>query len=136
MLSLAWRKAWLAGAMGIALAILVGSLLPGPAVAAMGVWDKLEHAFAYGALTLWLCGMFGRDRCGWPAAGSFALGALVELLQVGLTNDRVGELADLLANGIGIAAALTLAWAGLAGWAQRVERRFGVAPPGGPGAAA
>jgi hypothetical protein len=131
MLPLAWRPAWLAGAVLIALLIVVGSLLPSTAIADVSVGDKFQHALAYGVLALWLCGLFSRNRCGRAVLASFALGCLVELLQAGLTDDRVAELADLLANGIGIAVAFVLAWYGLAGWAQQVERRLGAGPPGG-----
>jgi hypothetical protein len=132
MLPLAWRGAWLLGAALIAIVIVAGSLLPGPVVAVVSVWDKLEHALAYGVLTLWLCGLVPRAGCLRAAAAAFALGAVVELLQAVLTADRVADAADLLANGVGIATAVALAWVGLAGWAQAVERRFGAAFSGGP----
>ena len=136
MLPLAWRAAWVGGAAVILLAILLGSLLPGPVVAVVSTWDKLEHAVAYGVLTLWLAGLFPPARCLWAGLASFAAGAAVELLQAFVPVSRVGEAADLLANGAGIALALALAAAGMGGWAQRVERRFGAVPPGGPAAGA
>lgn len=136
MLPLAWRGAWIGGAVALLLAIVVGSLLPGPVVAVVGTWDKLEHAVAYGVLTLWLAGLFPPARCLRAGLASFAAGVVVELLQAILTVSRVAEAADLLANGAGILVALALAAAGLGGWAQRVERRFGAVPPGNPGTGA
>ncbi len=136
MLPLVWRGAWLAGAVVLALAIVTGSLLPGSVVAVVSVWDKLQHALAYGTLALWLCGLLPRERCLRAGLFAFALGALVELLQALLTEDRQADPADLLANATGIAVALSLAWAGLAGWAQVLERRLGLAPSGETGTGA
>lgn len=136
MLPLAWRRAWLAGAGLIALAIVLGSLLPGPVVSVVSVWDKLQHALAYGVLALWLAGLYARRRAPLAAAASFVLGALVELLQGALTATRTADPADLLANSAGIAAALALAWTGLGGWAAWVERRLGAPPAGGAGPSA
>lgn len=131
MLPLVYRRAWLAGAGLLGLAIIVGSLLPGPVVAVVSTWDKLEHALAYGALTLWLAGILERGRYPWAAAAAFALGGAVELAQGTLTATRVAEPQDLLANGLGIGLALALAYGGLGGWAGRVEAWLGTTPPGG-----
>jgi VanZ family protein len=127
-LPLAHRRWWLTGAWLIAAAIVGGSLLPGPLVATVSAWDKLEHATAYGALTLWTAGMLERRRYGLAAILAFALGASLELVQGAMTSTRQADPLDLVANLTGIALALALAHLGLGGWAGRIELWLGAAP--------
>jgi VanZ family protein len=124
-LPLVHRRLWLAGSLLIAAGIIVGSLLPGPVVATVGIDDKFEHAGAYFALTLWLAGLMARRRYAWAALAAFALGAALEAAQGLLTVTREPEGLDLVANGAGIVFALALAYLGLGGWAGRVERMLG-----------
>ena len=112
----------------IATAIVIGSLLPGPLVATVSAWDKLEHAAAYGMLTLWAAGVLERRRYALAAILAFALGASMELVQATLTSTREADPLDLVANLAGIATALAMAHLGLGGWAGRVELWLGAAP--------
>ena len=125
MLPLVYSRLWLAGTLLIAAGIVIGSLLPGPLVATVGVNDKFEHAGAYFALTLWLAGLVVRRRYAWAALAAFALGAALEAAQGLLTVTREPDGLDLVANGAGIVFALALAYLGLGGWAARVERMLG-----------
>lgn len=108
--------------------IVLGSLLPGSVIAAIDVWDKLEHASAYGLLTLWMTGMLERRRYAWAALVAFLLGLSLEGLQGALTATRQSDPLDLVANLSGIGVAWALAMLGLGGWAGRVERWLGLAP--------
>lgn len=128
MLPLARPALWIAGAVLLALAIVFGSLLPGPVVESVASWDKLQHTGAYLVLTLWIIGMVGRRRYLWAAGGAFLLGAGVEVAQALLTETRQGDVRDLAANSAGVLAALAAAYLGLGGWAQRAERWLGLAP--------
>jgi len=124
-LPLVYRRLWLAGALLVVAGIIIGSLLPGPVVAEVASYDKLEHAGAYFALTLWLAGLVVPRRYVWAALAAFALGAALEAVQGLLTVTREPDGLDLVANGAGIALALALAYLGLGGWAARVERMLG-----------
>lgn len=128
MLPLSRPGLWVAGALLIGAAIVFGSLLPGQVISAVSVWDKLEHASAYGLLTLWMTGMLERRRYAWAALAAFLLGLSLEGLQGALTATRQPDPLDLVANLSGIALAWTLALLGLGGWAGRVERWLGLAP--------
>ena len=121
MLDLRYREAWLAGAFWLALLITVGSLLPGPVVATVHVWDKLEHGSAYAALTLWVAGLEPRAHAWRAALLTVALGGLLEVAQGLLTTTRLFDPADLVANASGAATGLLIAWFGAAGWSARVE---------------
>jgi len=127
MLPLAWPALWVAGAVLLALAIVAGSLLPGPVVESVATWDKLQHTGAYLVLALWISGMVDRRRYLWAAAAAFLLGAAVEGAQALLTETRQGDVLDLLANAAGAGLALAAAYLGLGGWALRVERWLGTA---------
>jgi len=129
MLPLVYRRFWLAGAWLVALAIIIGSLLPGPLIAAVSTWDKLQHAAAYGLLTFWLLGLLERSRYLWAAAITLGLGVAVEVAQGLLTATRFADPLDIVANATGVGLALLIAWLGLGGWAEQVERWLGVAAP-------
>jgi VanZ family protein len=107
---------------GVALALIL-SLWPGGAPLPFRLWDKLEHALGYFILTLWFMGLYPRARYPQLALGAFLLGIGIELLQA-FTPTRAMELGDAAANALGIGLAWLIAWAGLGGWAARVERRL------------
>lgn len=127
MLPLRYARAWqFLGWVGVAIA-LVASLWPGGFPLPVTLWDKLEHSSGYALMTLWFAGLYPRTKLWRVGIACFLLGVLIELLQ-GLTPTRTSDAADALANGVGIAVALGFAYAGLWGWAQRVERLAGVGP--------
>jgi VanZ family protein len=109
-------------AFAVALAtVLVASLLPPASLPPVhSGWDKADHALAW--LALGLLGMHA-----WPGratrvmAGLLAYGGAIELLQ-GLSAWRQAEWADLVADGIGLAAALAVQ-AGMAAVARYAQRR-------------
>ena len=124
MLPLVHRRGWIAGAGIIVLAIVVGSLLPGPVVQHVGVFDKFEHAAAYFLLTAWVAGLYERRWHPAVAVAAFLLGGSMEAAQWAFTATRAPEALDLLANGAGIVGALGASFLGLGGWATWVERRI------------
>jgi len=79
-------------------------------------WDKLQHAVAFGLLTLLLGlglrGFVRPSKVRWPVAAfaSTGLGALVELLQKGFTTTRLAEWGDLLADLAGCLAVCLVAF--------------------------
>ncbi|MCU0976987.1 MAG: hypothetical protein MUC71_11860 [Steroidobacteraceae bacterium] len=133
MLNLAYRRAWISGGVLLSAIVVAGSLVPGPLIESLPLtlWDKALHAVAYGSLTLWFAGLLERSRYLIAGILSFGLGIAVEVAQAALTETRLAESADLVANGTGVAIGLALAYAGLGGWARQVERWLRVPPPGG-----
>ncbi|MFZ9125149.1 MAG: hypothetical protein ACO22W_00980 [Steroidobacteraceae bacterium] len=126
MLDLARRGWWMLGAVAIILLILTGSLLPLPEVDGLNSNDKLNHAAAYAALMFWTVGML---RPAWYVvawAGVVTLGGSVELVQALMGLGRHADWYDFFANLLGASLVLMLAWAGLGGWACRVERALGL----------
>jgi len=113
--------AWAGAGFGILLTVLPSGAAP------VAIGGHAQHLAGYFILTSWFLGIYPRARYPLIALGCFLFGAGMELLQT-LSPTRHPALADALTNGVGIVAALAAAYAGLGGWAARVERRLGVAP--------
>ena len=88
----------------VLLTLMIGPF--GGAEASTGVWDKAAHFIAFG-LILWSFGvLFRRMPRLWAAILTIALGAAVEVIQGFVGRDA--SWGDLLADALGVAAALTL----------------------------
>lgn len=125
MLPLQYPRTWLFLAWLAVLAAFAAGLIPfggGPSLGLIN--DKALHASGYVALTLLLCGIYPRTRYLWIALGLFAMGVSVEYLQGWMSYGRQREPMDIVANSVGIAIGLMLAFAVLGGWALRVESYF------------
>jgi VanZ family protein len=88
--------------------------------------DKVLHFLGYFALAMWFAGVTRVRR--YPVVGALliALGGVLEILQAAMSNGRQAEWNDLLADTLGVIAALGLAYAGLGRWAVWIERLLGV----------
>jgi hypothetical protein len=105
--------------------VIVGSLLPGPAVEllSMGLSDKVMHAAAYFVLMVWFAGFYRRGVYPVIALVLLALGAGLDLLQV-LTATRSLDWRDIAMNSAGVIVGLALSLSLVGGWCQRVEERL------------
>lgn len=116
-----WAIGWLI--LGL---VIYGSLeKPARPDMPFAVSDKLIHFSAYWLMTLWFAGVLQRRRYPWLAVALFALGGVIELLQGAMGFGRDADWRDLLANTLGIATALAVAYAGLGSWIAVIERRLG-----------
>lgn len=86
---------------------------PQPPAAATTSLDKLDHALAFAVMAFSARLGWPRARALAPALALLALGALIEIVQLGVPG-RSSELADLAADGVGITIGLAL---------QRATRR-------------
>lgn len=126
MLPLRYARFWAAIAwLGVGFGIFLTVLPSGSAPVAIG--GHAQHLAGYFTLTSWFLGIYPRARYPLIGLGCFLFGGGMELLQ-NLSPSRHPALADALTNGVGILAALAAAYAGLGGWAARVEALLGVAP--------
>lgn len=107
-----YRRAWLAGGwllVGVVAYLSLTSHPPEFAPLLFPHADKLEHGFAYASLSLWFCQIYVR---GYPRAVMavilVGLGITLEFLQ-GLGGYRMFEVADMLANGLGVLLGFLLA---------------------------
>jgi hypothetical protein len=112
---------WLAGGAALVGALVVLCLLPADDLPAVGASDFVEHATAYLVLMVWFAGLAARARWLGAASGLLALGASLEWLQGATALGRVSDPVDMVANSLGIALGLALAYAGLGRWMLWVE---------------
>ena len=87
--------------------------------------DKLGHFLAYALLSAWSVWIFASRRSHWKAALSLVLlGILMELAQGGLTNDRMMESRDIVADTLGVLAGQLFALGRVQGFLQRWDMRL------------
>ena len=118
---LQYRSLWLVGGILLVLAVVIGSLAP--SVRAPLGNDKLSHLSAYLGLAIWFGGVYRPARYPWVAAALLALGGAIELAQ-GMLKYRSMEMADMVANTIGVLAGILLSWILLGSWCQWIEARL------------
>lgn len=111
---------WLGiGLLGCA-ALLYASLMPTPPQPDIAYFDKFEHALAYGLLGAWFAAILPRHH-GRVFVGLMLLGGAIEVLQ-SLTVYRDGDVVDMVADIIGIAAGLAVARIGMMRWLNHIDR--------------
>jgi glycopeptide antibiotics resistance protein len=112
-------KLWFALAYGITLVVGVLSLIPGPDI---GGSDKLAHFLTYAILSAGFSLIVEQRRSLWRILfGLIAYGLLLEFLQ-GLTGYRYEDMADALANSLGVITGLGFYFSPLRDILRRFER--------------
>lgn len=123
MLPLRFPKLWSAVGWLLLAGVIVGSLIPGPALQGIDVSDKVMHAVAYFTLMVWFAGLYRRDLYPLIAAVLLALGVGLDALQI-LTETRSFDWFDVGMNAAGVVFGLVLSLLLIGGWCLRVERRL------------
>ncbi len=125
MLPLRYARRWQAAGIGALALALVAALAPAILFpfdvqrAGIGI-DKWLHALSFMFLTVWFSGQYA-PRSYWRIAlGMLLFGLLIEVCQR-MVASRSAEATDLVADAIGIALGLAIAFAGAGGWSLRVE---------------
>ncbi len=87
------------------------SVTPQPIQTGIDQGDKLGHLLAYGTLMFWFCVLYRPLRVrAFYAAGFIAMGIALEFVQ-GWLGYRSFEVADMVANSVGVAVGLGIATA-------------------------
>jgi VanZ family protein len=120
MLPLRYGRLWLAVGLlallaGVAVALQRQSGLP-----LFVLSDKLYHAAAFAAFTVWFGGLVELRRLWWVALGLLGYGALIEVAQ-SFVPYRQADGFDLAADAAGILLGCVLSAAGLRHWGRRVD---------------
>ena len=123
MLPLRFPKLWSAIGWLLLAAVIVGSLIPGPALQQIDVSDEVMHSGAYFMLMVWFAGLYRRDLYPVIAAVLLALGLSLDVLQ-NLTETRSFDWYDVGMNAAGVGFGLALSLLLIGGWCQRVEQRL------------
>jgi VanZ family protein len=122
-LPLEFRKVWIGLSVLLVGAVLAACLYPRMLVIPAGA-DKFEHLAAYLVLSIWFGGIIARRWHAWVAIGLLGFGIVIELLQGLPMIGRSQEVADVVANAIGITVGLLYTRSVLDGWALAVEARI------------
>ena len=123
MTALRYRGWWQAGGWLLAVLVFSTALAPDKGNPDPLVSDKVVHFASFLLLSVWFAGAFARQRYVAVIAALLVLAAGIEVVQY-LLGHRSAELADFVADGLGIAAGFALALAGLGHWCHWVERRI------------
>ena len=112
-------KLWFSLAFTGLLALGVVSLIPAPD---LGGGDKIGHFMAYAMLSAWFSLLVEQRKSLWRILlGLIAYGLLLEFLQ-GLTSYRSGDLADAVANSLGVMTGLGFYFSPLRRVLRKVDR--------------
>ncbi len=113
------QKLWFGLAFIGLLALGVVSLIPAPD---LGGNDKIGHFIAYAMLSAWFSLLVEQRRTLWRILlGLIVYGLLLEFLQ-GLTSYRSGDLADAVANSLGVMTGLGFYFSPLRRVLRKVDR--------------
>ncbi len=106
-------------------AVVFLSLSPPPDIPLEDIpWiDKVSHFLAYGFLMLWFAQLYVRTVFWVLATLFFVMGVSLEVAQ-SLTDDRFFEVADMVANGVGVGFGWFAACAGLNSLFEAFEKYF------------
>lgn len=104
---LLWLALWLLAVV----TVVVVCLMPPPPLALPQNSDKVEHFLAYFLLAGSAVQLFRRGRAlAWAGIGLVLMGVGIEIAQGALTQTRMADPADAVANGVGVVAGLATAW--------------------------
>ena len=117
-----WAGLW---AFGWVLAIALSLVRPPSIGLDVPDSDKLGHLLAYATLSAWAVMLFATRR-GWllAALALVALGIGLEFAQGALTDYRLRDPRDALANTLGVLLGLGVAMTRMQGWLQSLDRRW------------
>jgi hypothetical protein len=119
-----FRHLWIAAIVVVVAVIVTGSLSPFPVLPNETGSDKFGHFSAYLVLALLASGIVEPARLWRAMLRCFLLGLGLEAAQALMTDHRMAEWGDLLANAAGIFTAWLVAGGGRAGWGYRIAARF------------
>ncbi len=119
-----FRHLWIAAIVLVVIVIVATSLNPFPLLPHQAGADKFGHFFAYLVLAILATGIVAPERLWVAMLRCFLLGATLEVIQGVLTEERVAEWGDLVANTSGILIAWLIAGNGRAGWGYRIAGKL------------
>lgn len=124
---LQYRRLWLSLGWLLVAGVCYLSLTPRPPQVDLGIhfFDKLSHFTAYAVMMGWFMQLYPARRTRlWYALGFIGMGISIEFLQ-GMGTARLFELADMLANSLGVFVILMLMNTPLSQALYSLEQKIG-----------
>jgi VanZ family protein len=123
-----WAGLWV---FGWCLAIALSLIPPPPLHLDVADSDKFGHLLAYFTLSAWAVNLFARPRSWWIAALALvALGVGMEWAQGALTDSRLRDPRDAIANTLGVLLGLAVGLGRTRRVLQALDRRWFARVPG------
>lgn len=126
---LRFRRWWLALGVLMVLFITLVCLLPPRDLPKIDLWDKAEHAIAFGAVAFWFGSIMTRRNLLWVGVAVVAFGGLIELAQGALGDGRDAEWGDVAADAVGAVLGLALTLTPLGRWVAWFEAQVAKVRP-------
>ena len=102
--------------------VIVGSLIPSPAQLNMAHYDKANHLIIYAVLMGWFAQLIGVRKLQFAyMLGFITMGVVLEFLQA-RTSYRSFELADMVANGVGVFIGWVISVTLMPGWLTKLDK--------------
>jgi VanZ family protein len=115
-------RLWWAIGWGMVVYITISCLEPPHYVPNLHLWDKLEHALAFGGMTFWFGGVVRRGRYPVIAFLMLLFGGGIEIAQGAMGLGRDADIMDFVADSVGVSVALIALYLGLGAWPVWIER--------------
>jgi len=120
--TLRYPRAWFCIGLLIAAVVTFYCLLPAERLPQLGIWDKAEHALAFGLLAFWFASVVARWDYLFMMLALVALGGGIEIAQGLMKMGREADIRDFIADCVGAGLGLALAMTPLVRWPSWLER--------------
>jgi len=120
--TLRYPRAWFCAGLLMAGIITFYCLLPSDKVPQLGIWDKAEHAVAFGLLAFWFASVVARWDYIFMLLALVALGGGIEIAQGLMKMGREADIHDFFSDCVGIGIGLAVALTPLGHWPSWLER--------------
>jgi VanZ family protein len=115
-------RLWWAIGWGMVAYITFSCLEPPRYVPDLHLWDKLEHAVAFGGMAFWFGSLVRPARYPLIALLMLLFGGGIEIAQGVMGLGRDADIMDFVADSVGVLIALIALYLGLGAWPHWIER--------------
>jgi VanZ family protein len=102
--------------------ITISCLEPARYVPDLHLWDKLEHALAFGGMAFWFGSLVRPRQYPLIALLMLLFGGGIEIAQGAMGLGRDADIMDFVADCVGVLVALIALYLGLGAWPRWIER--------------
>ena len=115
-------RLWWAIGWAMVVYITISCLEPPRYVPNLHLWDKLEHALAFGGMAFWFGSLVRPRQYPLTALLMLLFGGGIEVAQGVMGLGRDADIMDFVADSVGVLVALIALYLGLGAWPRWIER--------------